>query len=110
MSQELIEAVARAMYERDCLGKTKWSFLPDHMTGQLKANARAALAAIEASGFVVVPANDEVTFVGDMDVVDWLKNIEADPGLASHKFVMQSAVSEINRYRDMLSARPKVTT
>jgi len=92
MSQELIETIARAMYERDCIGLTKWSLLPAHKRHPWEANARAAIAAIEASGtHCVAPmeANEFMLRAGD----------DAD----------NRAYVSLEIYAAMLAARPKVT-
>lgn len=56
MRDMLIEAMARAIYEkRNGFGCKAWSRLPQLHHAPYKQDATAALAAIEAAGCVVVP-------------------------------------------------------
>jgi len=100
MSEELIEAIARAMYERDCIGLTKWSLLPSHKRHPWEANARAALAAIEASGHAVVP----VTPTQEMEDAIWFQVSCRHPDQGA---LPKDATDSV--YPAMLAARPKVT-
>jgi len=108
MSDELTEAVAQTIYERihkRHKDSSPWSLLTSTKRNVWLADARACLAAIEASGtHKIVPANYEITFVGDMDVTDWLLYMAEQQENEDYSFSLESAAKEITRLRSLLGA------
>ena len=73
MSDELIEAVARALYAHVWrkYPEPTFEFVSDHVRDVHRADARIALAAIEASGFKIIPSRsfkiENCTIGDDLD-------------------------------------------
>ena len=40
-----------------------------------------------------------VTFIGDADVLDWLRSAAEDPAVEFWKFTIETAIDDIERYR-----------
>ena len=40
-----------------------------------------------------------VTFIGDADVLDWLRSAAEDPAMEFWKFTIETAIDDIERYR-----------
>lgn len=45
-----------------------------------------------------------VTFIGDADVLDWLRSAAEDPTMEFWKFTIETAIDDIERYRADLKA------
>lgn len=92
MSDELIEAVAKALNEfenqRVPHMAKPWSLLTVPVRDVVLAEARAALSAIEAAGFVVVPKDPT------QEMIDMARHDYAEPRAC---------------YSLMIAGRPKIT-
>ena len=89
MTDKLIEAVARAMYESKW---ADWELMASGSQDKWRSDARAAIAAIEASGtHVVVPVEPTETMLGNGEFY------------RSHEGYSMAAA-----YAAMLAVRPKV--
>lgn len=95
MNDALIEAVAKAMFARD-MPSSDWDDKYDEDVREpYRKNARAALAAIEAQGYRVVPVEPTNAMVDAMYALD--KVDDRWPACAD------------DIWRAMLSAAPKLT-
>jgi hypothetical protein len=81
MTDALVEAVARALLRQDCPWVDAWpkhAFRPEALAAEQEAamhRARAAIAAIQENGHVIVPARDGANLITGHSPLD-LSDIE----------------------------------